>query len=195
MHATTTTTTTTTGTHKTEVMRTTGTTDIHTTGVTIDNSHFIPDMNKDPTQKMNTTNPHAIVNPQHTETNKGSQNGRSSHATPIRDENRITEDGPNHGTRTMPSKTKDLKLNIAAETLNCHGFAQSSEYVISRLQYCNILCLSETWIWPHEVNLIADTISKHPSTRNSCQEYTVISNVACKTRSQTTQGLAMVVSR
>ena len=76
---------------------------------------------------------------------------------------------------TSPTKTRKLKLNISAETLNCHGFAQSSEYVISRLQSCDILCLSETWIWPHEINLIADTISKHPNIRNSSQEYTVIS--------------------
>ena len=77
------------------------------------------------------------------------------------------------------TKTKDTvqktKINITAETLNCHGFAQSSEYVINRLKSCNILCLSETWIWPHEIHLIADTIKNHPSIKSSSQEYTIIS--------------------
>ena len=92
-----------------------------------------------------------------------------------------TTDGQNTEQRNQPTKTgeqdieENLKMNITAETLNCHGFAQSSEYVINRLNSCDILCLTETWIWPHEINLISDTISKHPTIINSSQEYTVIS--------------------
>ena len=67
------------------------------------------------------------------------------------------------------------KINLSAETLNCHGFAQSSDYIINRLDTCDILCLTETWIWPHEINLISETIHKHPKILKSSQEYTVIS--------------------
>ena len=67
------------------------------------------------------------------------------------------------------------QINLIAETFNCHGFAQSSEYVINRLNSCDILCLTETWIWPHEVNLISEIIHNSPKIQNSSQEYTVIS--------------------
>ena len=67
------------------------------------------------------------------------------------------------------------EINLTAETLNCHGFAQSSDYIINRLNTCDILCLTETWIWPHEVNLISEAIHNHPKIQKSSQEYTVIS--------------------
>ena len=67
------------------------------------------------------------------------------------------------------------KLQIVAENFNCHGFAQSSEYVVDRLKQCDILCLQETWLWPHETNVISTSIRNHPSVIESTHEYTVVS--------------------
>ena len=88
----------------------------------------------------------------------------------------------------MQDITGHEKIHISAETFNCHGFAQSSEYVMNRLNSCNILCLTETWIWPHEVNVISDTIRNHPTTKNSSQEYTVISKCGMNDRAQDYSG-------
>ena len=86
------------------------------------------------------------------------------------------------------NKQKD-KIILTAETLNCHGFAQSSDYIISRLNTCDILCLTETWIWPHEVNLISETIHNHPKIQKSSQEYTVISKCGMHDREPDYSGL------
>ena len=88
----------------------------------------------------------------------------------------------------MQDITANQKIHISAETFNCHGFAQSSEYVMNRLNSCDILCLTETWIWPHEVNLISDTIRNHPTIKISSQEYTVISKCGMHDRAQDYSG-------
>ena len=159
------------------------------------NSHFFPDAKtaKGPNEMTNIPSPLKTLNMHHhhhqvhhlgqtnTGTNTGHQNCPSTHTTTIRNGMTQTEDGQTPGNRDQQNRTKhqkdtkNQKINITAETLNCHGFAQSSEYVVNRLKSCNILCLQETWIWPHEISLISDTISNHPDIRNSSQEYTVIS--------------------
>ena len=89
--------------------------------------------------------------------------------------NSVHQAGSHSPSSNSDCQTPKHQIKLSAETFNCHGFAQSSEYVINRLKSCDILCLTETWIWPHEVNLISDTIHSHPKIQNSTQEYTVIS--------------------
>ena len=61
-----------------------------------------------------------------------------------------------HGISTEQDATDAL---ISCETFNCHGFKQSSQYVLDRLLISDILCLTETWLRPEENNLINLTIS------------------------------------
>ncbi len=48
------------------------------------------------------------------------------------------------------TNTIDLKLR----SFNAKGFKQSSEYILDMLRHTYILCISESWIRPHEINLI-----------------------------------------
>ena len=94
------------------------------------------------------------------------QNGTTSRITTNKVDNTPSEPDLGKHTKSDPQKhkhnnhdnlinnTQEQKITIVAETLNCHGFAQSSEYVINRLNHCDILCLTETWIWPHKINLV-----------------------------------------
>ena len=63
-----------------------------------------------------------------------------------------------------------IKL-FTTESLNCHGFKQSHEFVLSRINYCDILCLCETWLRPNELNLIDEIIEG----RYSNEKFTVFS--------------------
>ena len=46
------------------------------------------------------------------------------------------------------------KINISCEVFNCHGLKQSIDYINSRLENCDILCLNETWLRPYECDTI-----------------------------------------
>ena len=48
---------------------------------------------------------------------------------------------------------------IKCETFNCFGFKQSSLYVCDRLLENDILCLTETWLRPNDLNVIKETVS------------------------------------
>ena len=85
----------------------------------------------------------------------------------------IPSDHTHHTNQSRNAQVE--KLQIVAENFNCHGFAQSSEYVVDRLKQCDILCLQETWLWPHETNVISTSIRNHPSVIESTHEYTVVS--------------------
>ena len=173
-------------------IKTTGVTQI--TKTTEGSKHFnsqtrvdkgLPRMTNTSNQQETTNMHHTFQAPHHFQINTGTktrhQDGPHNLSSTSRHETTWTETGENPENSKEPTKTKmqdtneKLKINIIAETLNCHGFAQNSEYVINRLNSCNILCLTETWIWPHEINLVSDTICNHPNTKNSSQEYTVIS--------------------
>ena len=45
------------------------------------------------------------------------------------------------------------------ESFNCHGFKASAPYVAERLRDCSVLCLSETWLRPYELNTIPDALA------------------------------------
>ena len=153
---------------------------------TAGNGHFLPDAKTDKSpigvtnipipQQTPITHQHQTYHQGPTNiggTSTGQQNGTSPRPTTTREEVTHTDDGQPPGNRAQLPRTKhmddtqNMNIDIIAETFNCHGFAQSSEYVINRLKSCNILCLTETWIWPHEISLVSDTISNHPAIRNS----------------------------
>lgn len=49
-------------------------------------------------------------------------------------------------------------VNIICESYNCKGFKQSAEYIVKRLKSVDILCLSETWLRPGELNLVNEVL-------------------------------------
>ena len=108
------------------------------------------------------------------------QNGTTNHTTTTKADNTPSETDHEHNSST--NNTQEQQITIVAETLNCHGFAQSSEYVLNRLNHCDILCLTETWIWPHEINLVSNTIHSHPSVVQTSREYTVVSKCGMNDR-------------
>lgn len=57
-------------------------------------------------------------------------------------------------------------VNIVCLSYNCHGFKQSSDYIMKQLISCDILCLSETWLRPDENNAIQNLLNIHPSFTN-----------------------------
>ena len=72
------------------------------------------------------------------------------------------QDGNTNGmTRMTPLTDQDGETVLTCEQFNCHGFKQSSDYVYRRLQQCDILCLTETWLKPAELPIIQETIRKY----------------------------------
>lgn len=71
-----------------------------------------------------------------------------------------TEDTPTDTPIMNGTPTEDLngKVSLVCESFNCHGFKHSADYVCDRLRDCNVMCLSETWLMPHEQNVIKNTI-------------------------------------
>ena len=140
-----------------------------TTGTKEGNRHFKTKCSTD------TCHPHltSTSSPEETSSTQYQVHHQSQTNTGTNIRHQIGSHNPSSTSRNN-NEQKD-KINLSAETLNCHGFAQSSEYIINRLNTCDILCLTETWIWPHEINLISETIHNHPKIQKSSQEYTVIS--------------------
>jgi hypothetical protein len=60
-----------------------------------------------------------------------------------------------------PTDTGCNKISVTIETFNCHGFKESSDYILSRISNTDFMCLSETWIKPSEHNLIQKTVDDH----------------------------------
>ena len=52
-------------------------------------------------------------------------------------------------------------IKLSCEHYNCHGFKQASDYVMERLVINDVICLTETWLRPHELYAVHDTISKY----------------------------------
>ena len=163
---------------------------MHKTGkmVTIEarggNSHFKTKHRIDTghPRLTNTTNPEETSNTQYQAYHQSQTNTGTS----------IRHQAGSHNpcsTSRNDSKQKH-EINQTAETFNCHGFAQSSDYIIHRLDNCDILCLTETWIWPHEVNLISETIHNHRS-KSPLKNTQSSQNVVCMTENQTTRAVGM----
>jgi hypothetical protein len=76
----------------------------------------------------------------------------------------------NHSGHTCPTQQRQQctpaggdTMNYAfltTETFNCHGVLQSHDYVLTLLQTCDILCLTETWLRPCELSIIDDVLNK-----------------------------------
>lgn len=54
------------------------------------------------------------------------------------------------------------KYDLKCITFNCRSFKQSSEYIADLLSTCDILCLSETWLRPGELDGIHTWLKTHP---------------------------------
>ena len=48
------------------------------------------------------------------------------------------------------SSDNDTDTIVVCENFNCHGFKQSAHYIAKRLELCDIMCLTETWLLPSE---------------------------------------------
>lgn len=69
------------------------------------------------------------------------------------------QDTTNSATTTTTTAINELSVSI--ESFNCHGYKESFDYVLERLQNSDFMCLSETWITPSELTLIQDNINFH----------------------------------
>ena len=61
----------------------------------------------------------------------------------------------NHPTETG----NDMPTTLTLETFNCHGFKQSTDFIIKRLSNTDIMCLCETWLKRQENDLISSVIN------------------------------------
>ena len=59
---------------------------------------------------------------------------------------------------SSPNNGKCLNLKMCS--FNCKGFKQSTSYISEFVNDHDVVCLSETWLWPAELSLIADSIIK-----------------------------------
>ena len=64
---------------------------------------------------------------------------------------------------------------MVIEAYNCHGFSRTADYVLDRLQNCDILGLTETWFRPNELNSIKCALENHPSFKNCHTNFEVFS--------------------
>ena len=55
---------------------------------------------------------------------------------------------------SCPDDFTSHTIPVTVETFNCHGIKQSCFYVAERLKLCDILCLQETWLRPHELQFV-----------------------------------------
>ena len=53
----------------------------------------------------------------------------------------------------------DKSLTLRCETYNCHGFKASALYIAKRLRCCDVMCINETWLRPHELSVIPDALA------------------------------------
>ena len=121
-----------------------------------DNSHFRNEARTtmDLTQMANGSNPQKMLDSHKFQTHSGVYSEHRDCLTNLsstydeqktRKEDDLDPDADKQPTKiNMQDITANQKIHISAETFNCHGFAQSSEYVMNRLNSCNILCLTET---------------------------------------------------
>ena len=72
------------------------------------------------------------------------------------------------GHNSMATAPPDInKLVISVECFNCHGFKESSDYILSRASDVNFMCLSETWIKSSEPDFIQNIINQHVMSKNN----------------------------
>ena len=141
---------------KTEETQTTDTMEeIRATEAT-DNSHFASEARTamDLTQMANAPTPQKMLDLHKFQTHSGAYSehldGSTNPTSTFNRQKTRKEDDSEPNTDKQSTKinmqniTANQKIHISAETLNCHGFAQSSEYVMNRLDSCDILCLTET---------------------------------------------------
>ena len=62
------------------------------------------------------------------------------------------------GERPAETVTHTNTIDLKLKSFNAKGFKQSSEYILDMLRHIDILCISETWIRSHEINLINNII-------------------------------------
>ena len=67
------------------------------------------------------------------------------------------------------------KTNITLESYNCHGFSRTADYVLERLETCDIMGLTETWFRPNELHTIENAIKSHPTFQNNCKNFLIYS--------------------
>ena len=58
-----------------------------------------------------------------------------------------------------PQPAESTRATISCETFNCKGFKQSADYIRARLENCDILCLNETWLRPHELKSVESILN------------------------------------
>ena len=47
-----------------------------------------------------------------------------------------------------------LTIPISIQTMNCHGYKASFDYILNRLNDTDVMCLTETWLKPSEHNFM-----------------------------------------
>ena len=57
------------------------------------------------------------------------------------------------------SRKNDNARSLSYDTFNCKGYKQSVDYIGDRLQKGDILCLCETWLKSHELDMISNTVN------------------------------------
>ena len=82
---------------------------------------------------------------------------RTTHTTPApaTTSRTTTITGAATSTTTHLPNTTD----VIVTSFNCKGFSQSADYICKLLQDCDILCLTETWLWPNELDIIQCAIN------------------------------------
>ena len=67
------------------------------------------------------------------------------------------------------------KINLTLESFNCYGFSRTADYILERLQNCDIMGLTETWLRPNELHSIESALQNHPNFKNEYKNYEIFS--------------------
>ena len=75
------------------------------------------------------------------------------------------------GITTTTSAANNNTVPLTCRSFNCHGFMQSSEYVCDNLLSSDIMCLTETWLRPHELLVVNSSIKTNPRCKFECDVF------------------------
>ena len=102
---------------------------------------------------------------------KNGTDGETTNAEKIAGQETLTNmNGETKRVKVGGSDGSDVSQTVVLETYNCKGFMQSSEYILSRLRNCDVMCLSETWLRPGDLCLIDTVIQQDPVLNQVCAQ-------------------------
>ena len=94
---------------------------------------------------------------------KNGTDGKTANAEKIAGQETLTNmNGETMRVKVGGSNGSDISQTVVLETYNCKGCMQSSEYILSRLRNCDVMCLSETWLRRGDLSLIDTVIQQDP---------------------------------